>query len=139
MAMQKRLKGIILAVAMSFAAYGAYAENVSVSTYYPSQYGSYTYLTATRLDTTGETRLATDNVSGVCIGGTMPGACAAGSAYALGVKRDAFFSQDVEVSQSVTVGQNLILTDGGGNQGPLQFKCFEKIPGDGVKCWVTYA
>ena len=54
MSIQKRLRGLILAVLTVFVAFVAYAETVTVSTYYPSPYGSYT-----NLDTTGATNLAT--------------------------------------------------------------------------------
>ena len=54
MIMQKRLRGMILGVVMSFAAYAAYAENITVSTFYPSPFGSYQSLT-----TTNVTNLAT--------------------------------------------------------------------------------
>ena len=54
--MQQRLRGLILGVALVFVALAAYAETVTLSTFYPSPYGSYQ-----NLDTTGETKLATES------------------------------------------------------------------------------
>lgn len=54
MKMQKRIRGFVLALMLVFTAYIAYAETVTVSTFYPSPYGSYQLL-----DTTGQTNLAT--------------------------------------------------------------------------------
>ncbi len=68
MTMQKRLRGMVLTVAMTFAAYVCYAETVTVSTFYPSPFGSYQDLTVTR-----NASLATTS-GNVGIGNTNPGA-----------------------------------------------------------------
>ncbi len=63
MKMQKRLRALVFTFVLVFAAFVCYAENVTVSTYYPSPYGSYQ-----NLDTTGNTNLATTLGSKVDIG-----------------------------------------------------------------------
>ena len=50
-----KIQGLLLAAGILFLAFKAYAETVSISTYYPSPYGSYK-----SLDTTDETHFATD-------------------------------------------------------------------------------
>ena len=61
---KRRFRGFFLTGLMMFVGYLAYADTVTVSTYYPSPYGSYQ-----NLDTAGETHLATGG-SGVSIGKT---------------------------------------------------------------------
>lgn len=63
MNMQKRLRGLTLAVGLMFTAFISYADTVTVSTYYPSPFGSYF-----NLDTSGETHLATTTGLNVGIG-----------------------------------------------------------------------
>ena len=67
MTLQKKLRGIILAAALVFFVSLAYGANVTISTFYPSPYGSYQ-----KLDTTDMTHLATGNAptSNVLIGAT---------------------------------------------------------------------
>ena len=65
---RKKLRGLVLVSAMAMIAFAAYADNVSISTYYPSPYGSYQNLT-----TTTDTYLATTSGK-VGIGTTSPGA-----------------------------------------------------------------
>ncbi len=52
--MNSNLKTITAVLALALVGYAAYAENVTISTFYPSPYGSYQ-----SLETTGNTRLAT--------------------------------------------------------------------------------
>jgi hypothetical protein len=52
--MMRKLSMAAVTLALGFAAYTAYAENVTISTYYPSPYGNYQ-----NLDTTNTTNLAT--------------------------------------------------------------------------------
>ena len=66
MNMQKRLRGMILGVTVLFMAFWVYADDVTISTFYPSPYGSYK-----NLDSTDETHLATD-AGKVGIGTTAP-------------------------------------------------------------------
>ena len=61
MKMQKRLRGLVLAGVMTFAVFTAYAESISISTYYPSPYGSYQNLDVT--DTANFATTAGKNVS----------------------------------------------------------------------------
>ena len=70
MSMQKRLRGLVLAVMMSFVGYVAYAEVVTVSTYYPSPYCS-----CSTLDIPGPATIATNPADGVGIGGPAPAGC----------------------------------------------------------------
>ena len=104
MTMQKRLRGMVLGVAMSFAAYGAYAETVTVSTYYPSPFGAYQTLTSGVLDSTGQTHLATGG-GGVRIGNT---------ANVTGTNRLQVDGNTL-LSGTATVTGNLNLTSGGNN------------------------
>ena len=60
MSIQKRLRGLILAVLAVFVAFVAYAETVTVSTYYPSPYGSYQIVDVANINPT--------NNAGVTIG-----------------------------------------------------------------------
>ncbi len=71
MKMQKRLRALVFTFVLVFAAFVCYAENVTVSTYYPSPYGSYQSLDAVNLSTTGATNLATAG-GNVGIGTTAP-------------------------------------------------------------------
>ncbi len=69
---QKQLRVLVLGITVLFLAFASYADTVTLSTFYPSPYGSYQ-----QLDTTGETHLATDAAAEVGIGvpvGTVPGA-----------------------------------------------------------------
>ncbi len=120
MTMQKRLRGMILAVAMSFAAYAAYAENITVSTYYPSPFGSYTTLTATTmtagvLDSTGQTHLATG-----------------GGGVRIGSAADAAAGNELDVTGDARISGNLNLT-AGGQSGNLQVSC------SAGNCYAVYA
>jgi len=67
MKMQKRLKTLVFTFILAFMAFVAYAESVTISTFYPSPYGSYK-----NLDTTGDTSLATTVGSSVGIGISAP-------------------------------------------------------------------
>ena len=67
MKMQKRSRGMILGVAVVFMAFWAHADDVTISTFYPSPYGSYK-----NLDTTGDTKLAAEEGK-VEIGKSDPG------------------------------------------------------------------
>ena len=60
--MNKKLRGSVLVSLLLFASYLAWADTVTVSTYYPSPYGSYQ-----NLDATADTHLATTS-GGVSIG-----------------------------------------------------------------------
>ncbi len=60
--MRNKLFALILGVGVTFMAYQAWAENIAISTYYPSPYGSYTQLDA-----------VTGNVTNQLVVGTMPG------------------------------------------------------------------
>ena len=117
MTMQKRLRGMILAVAMSFAAYAAYAESVTVSTFYPSPFGSYQSLT-----TTGVTNLATGAVGNVVIGTSGAGVS----------KLDV--TGNTRVAGNLTVTGSLTMTAGGAT-GILQVAC----DGTTSKCYAVYA
>ena len=67
MKMKKRLRGMILGIAVVFMALWAYADDVTISTFYPSPYGSYK-----NLETTADTKLATEGGK-VEIGKSDPG------------------------------------------------------------------
>ena len=66
MNIQKRLRGMILGVTVLFVAFWVYADDVTISTFCPSPYGSYK-----NLDSTDETHLATDGGK-IGIGTTAP-------------------------------------------------------------------
>ena len=125
MTMQKRLRGLVLVIAMSFAAYAAYADNVTVSTYYPSPFGSYQKLT-----TTDDTNLATAG------GSVMIGAGAA--TEKLDVNGNARIGGDATVTGTATMANatvtgNLNLKDASSNTGDLQVSC------TGTACYAVYA
>jgi hypothetical protein len=61
--MRNKLFALMLGVGVTFIAYQAWAENIAISTYYPSPFGSYTQLDA-----------VTANVTNQLIVGTLPGA-----------------------------------------------------------------
>ena len=65
--MKHSLKVIVVALAMGLAAYTAYAENVTISTYYPSPYGSYQTLETNTL----QGAAGTGNVAMVPTGGNV--------------------------------------------------------------------
>lgn len=65
--MRPNLKTFAVTLVIGLAAYAAYAETVTVSTYYPSPYGSYQ-----NLDSTGAASFATSS-GNVGIGVTAPG------------------------------------------------------------------
>ena len=71
--MQKRLRGLTLIALMMFAAYMAYADTVSISTYYPSPYGSYKYLEVQDTLTVGTLRGGSYGFGGVYVVG--PSGC----------------------------------------------------------------
>jgi hypothetical protein len=62
--MKAHFRTIALVLALGAAAYAAYAETVTISTYYPSPYGSYQ-----QLDTTNLTSLATAGGNVLMVGG----------------------------------------------------------------------
>ena len=61
--MKPNLKTLAAILALGLIGYAAYAENVTISTFYPSPYGSYQ-----TLETTGATTLATGAATTVLIG-----------------------------------------------------------------------
>ena len=128
MTMQKRLRGMILAVAMSFAAYAAYAENITVSTYYPSPYGSYQVL-----DSSGQTHLATGAGVGVAIGSTTN----AGAGFGLDVTGNTRVTGASTMANATVTGKTttgtLELTGSPGGTGILQASCA------GGNCYAVYA
>src|SRR3990167_2631618 len=63
--MKTNIKIFIGVIALVFVAYRAYAENVAVSTFYPSPFGSYQDLTVTNVLTTATENVQTLNVGGV--------------------------------------------------------------------------
>ena len=121
MTMQKRLRGLILAVAMSFAAYAAYAENVTVSTYYPSPFGSYQSLT-----TTGVTNLATG------AGNVVIGAAGAGT-QKLSVTGNAAVSGAITGASVTTTGTVTAGTTFNVGTKQVMLDC------SGAACYAVYA
>ena len=71
--MQKRLRALTLIAAALFMAYAAYADTVSISTYYPSPYGSYTDLEVHNTLTVGTLRGGSYGYGGVYVVG--PNSC----------------------------------------------------------------
>ena len=133
MTMQKRLRGMVLAVGMCFAAYAAYAENITVSTYYPSPYGNYV-----TLDSTGQTHLAAGAAAGTGVAIGYP----VGTNVGAGLRLD--LSGGTRVAGSITVTGasavtgasttgSLILTGSPGGSGTLQASC------SGGACYAVYA
>ena len=61
--MLRKIRGFILIVLVIFVAYAAYADTITLSTFYPSPYGSYQ-----NLDTTSTTYLATSGAAGTGVG-----------------------------------------------------------------------
>lgn len=142
MNMKMNLKVFAGLLALGFAGYTAYAENVAISTYYPSPYGTYQ-----NLDVTADAHFATAS-GNVGIGTASPGskltvngtsslqgnttvsgtfsttqgtnlATASGN-VGIGTASPGY---DLEVSGNTYVSGNLRLRDGGGNQGNLQITC----------------
>ena len=135
MTMQKRLRGMILTVAMSFAAYGAYAENITVSTFYPSPFGSYQ-----TLDSSGQTHLATGGAAtvGVRIGSAVNAVAGTaldvtGPTHITNAGTALTVTGNAVASGSVT-GGTLALNGGAAvNTGVTQFSCAAGL------CYATYA
>ncbi len=55
--MRNKWFGLVLGISVIFMAYQAWAENIAISTYYPSPYGSYTQLDAVTLNGTTVVRV----------------------------------------------------------------------------------
>lgn len=128
---------MMLAIAMVFAGYTAYAESITVSTYYPSPYGSYQ-----KLDTTSDTHLATGS-GGLMIGSTanttskleVRGATTlVGNTAVTGnaTVTNGLGAASLSATGDVTVGGNLNLKSGG-LSGNLQVNC------NGTNCYAVYA
>ena len=128
MMMQKRLRGLVLGVAIMFVAYAAYADNVSVSTYYPSPYGSYQ-----QMDVTSNTHLATTS-GGVMIGAAGNAGASleidkagadsailfketgAGTTYSIGIDQSNAGAFTINNGAALTTSTGMVMT-GAGNLG----------------------
>ncbi len=65
--MKNKWFGVVLGIAVTFMAYQAWAENITISTYYPSPYGSYTQLdavTTLNVGTTGAPSIVMTGATG---------------------------------------------------------------------------
>lgn len=127
--MKKKFRALLLAAAFSFAAYGAYAGNLTVSTYYPSPYGSYV-----GLDSSGQTHLATGAGVGVRIGNTAN----VTGGNRLQVDGTTLLSGNTSITGNATItGRtttgSLELTGSPGGTGVLQASC------TGGSCYAVYA
>lgn len=144
--MKSNLIVLLGAVGLCLAAYTANAENVQISTFYPSPYGSYQ-----SLDVTGTATLAATNINGaVNITGTtaitgnttITGTTTINGGNAA-ITGNTTMTGNTTVTGSLGVGGapsakldvvgRIRLQDSGGNSGLLSVSC------DGTNCWPVYA
>ena len=118
--LQKRLRGLILAAAMLSVGFMAYADTMTVSTYYPSPYGSYQ-----NLDTANTTNLAT-------AGGNVIMAMGGGSVgVATNAPTDIFTVNGFVASSGASAGTRIYDRTGGANSSACVVPPAARSPGRG--------
>lgn len=146
--MKLHLKTMLVgSMVFGLAGYVAYAENVTVSTFYPSPYGSYQDLQVTQTLTAVTGNITTLNVAGnsvltgtLGVTGTTQHTGRVGIGQAppavdiLGVTGNTTFTGSVSAASAAVTGNlSLNLRDGAGQAGNLQVDC------DGAGCYAVYA